>query len=598
MTFSLYEERVLCACFLTTVIAKLPLYPLHIWLPEAHVEAPTTGSVILASLLLKTGGFVIVRFMIPLFPNALIYFKPFLLVLCLLSTIYASINALRQIDIKKIIALSSIVHMGVCAMGLFIDDVALLVPAIYLMLGHGIVSAGLFFCVGCLYDRVQTRDLGTLSSLFLYMPNLSFYFLMFILGNIAFPGTVNFIAEFGIVKGLLDHNPMLAFFLMPGYIANAGFNIWLATRLLYGFPGHLQIIKSYEDIKPRESSILVMLLIAMFALGTFLANPLLIYITANLHITQSTFYLLSDYFSETKYIIGWGISNCLIGWNLLLPLFFEFAHMFATSISVLSEVLSALITLPPELSGDSITCSAKLIDSIIKHYILIDSNDNVLNLETWHLHWDETVALLKSLPEQNLNNYNFEQEAKKLASLMQPDSKKNYAYTLDQVNSAWRSWQDRTMSRVSHDFKLGVHDSLDPKDTYHKTLRQLIADKIFSRSDEEFRAYCDKLEMILQNLSRLYTEMESNLTAKNGGINPLSENAPRFHPRKQPPPIAIETYTDRRLLLLGVGAIGGAVVVWLAAGILFSTNADAIDRVLFCKWLKSLGLPHPWPWWK
>jgi len=165
--------------------------------------------------------------------------------------------------------------MGLCGMGLFINDVALLTPAILLMLGHGIVSAGLFFCVGSLYERTHTRDLNLLASGAAVMPKLSFYFLLFILGNIAFPGTVNFIAEFAILKGLLHYDPLVVLLIMPSYFANSAFNIWLATRVLYGTANRLKTIIHPEDFTFRELIIVRNLCLIMIGLGTIFADPII-----------------------------------------------------------------------------------------------------------------------------------------------------------------------------------------------------------------------------------------------------------------------------------------------------------------------------------
>lgn len=152
---------------------------------------------------------------------------------------------------------------------------ALLTPAILLMLGHGIVSAGLFFCVGCLYERTHTRDLNLLASGAAVLPKLSFYFLLFILGNIAFPGTVNFIAEFAILKGLLHYDPLVVLLIMPSYVANAAFNIWLVTRVLYGSISKLKTIIHPEDLTFRELVILRNLCFFMIGLGTIFADPII-----------------------------------------------------------------------------------------------------------------------------------------------------------------------------------------------------------------------------------------------------------------------------------------------------------------------------------
>lgn len=157
----------------------------------------------------------------------------------------------------------------------FLLTMALLTPAILLMLGHGIVSAGLFFCVGSLYERTHTRDLNLLASGAAVLPKLSFYFLLFILGNIAFPGTVNFIAEFAILKGLLHYDPVVVLLIMPSYIANSAFNIWLATRVLYGAANKLKTIIHPEDFTFRELLVVRNLCFLMIALGTVFADPVI-----------------------------------------------------------------------------------------------------------------------------------------------------------------------------------------------------------------------------------------------------------------------------------------------------------------------------------
>jgi NADH:ubiquinone oxidoreductase subunit 4 (subunit M) len=182
------------------------MLPVHIWLPEAHVEAPTAGSVILAGILLKLGTYGMIRFMLPLFPFANIFFTPLILSMAVLAIIYASLTTIRQIDLKKIIAYSSVAHMNFSILGLFINNNLGLDGALYLMLAHGIVSSGLFLCVGMLYDRYHTRNLLYYGGLSQVMPLFSIIFLIFILGNIGFPGTINFIGEFLILVGIFQFN--------------------------------------------------------------------------------------------------------------------------------------------------------------------------------------------------------------------------------------------------------------------------------------------------------------------------------------------------------------------------------------------------------
>jgi len=177
------------------------MFPFHIWLPEAHVEAPTEGSVFLAAILLKLGTYGFLRFLFPIFPNATIYFSPFVLLLATLSVFYTSLTTLRQIDIKKVIAYSSVAHMNVCMIGLFSFHITSLNGSVFLMLGHGIVSAGLFFMVGFLYNRYHTKIIKYYSGLIQTMPIFSIGFFMFTLGNISMPLTSNFIGELLIIIG-------------------------------------------------------------------------------------------------------------------------------------------------------------------------------------------------------------------------------------------------------------------------------------------------------------------------------------------------------------------------------------------------------------
>jgi NADH-quinone oxidoreductase subunit M len=177
------------------------MMPLHIWLPEAHVEAPTAGSVILAGILLKLGTYGIVRFMIPMFPYAMSYFTPLIFTMCVIAIIYSSLTTIRQIDLKKIIAYSSVAHMNFALLGLFTNNSVGLEGSLYLMLGHGVVSSGLFLCIGILYDRYHTRNILYYGGLAQTMPIFSIFFLIFTLANIGLPGTVNFIGEFLVLVG-------------------------------------------------------------------------------------------------------------------------------------------------------------------------------------------------------------------------------------------------------------------------------------------------------------------------------------------------------------------------------------------------------------
>lgn len=264
--FNETEQLFLWLFFFLTFATKIPMMPFHIWLPEAHVEAPTIGSVILASILLKLGGYGFIRYLIPLFPYANNFFLPFIFTISLCSVIYASLITIRQIDLKRIIAYSSIAHMNMAILGLFSNNTQGLEGAVFLMVGHGIVSAALFFLVGVIYDRYHSRLLKYYSGLITVMPLGGLFFFIFLLGNIGFPGTSNFIGELLIVIGVFYKNPFIAFCLGFGIILSAIYSIWLFNRIFFGT---LQIkYNSYFfDITIEEFYILSFLTIFMFYFG-------------------------------------------------------------------------------------------------------------------------------------------------------------------------------------------------------------------------------------------------------------------------------------------------------------------------------------------
>lgn len=189
------QAKLIWIFFFFAFACKIPLFPLHIWLPEAHVEAPTSGSILLASLLLKLGGYAILRFLLGLMPNLSFFFTPLVYTLCLLGLFFSSFIALRQIDLKRIIAYSSIAHMSYCTIGFFSCNVLGITAAIQFMLSHGIISAGLFVLIGFLYDRYGTRLILYYRGLGSVMPIFTFYFIIFIVSNSGFPLLANFVGE-------------------------------------------------------------------------------------------------------------------------------------------------------------------------------------------------------------------------------------------------------------------------------------------------------------------------------------------------------------------------------------------------------------------
>lgn len=274
-----FEEKVCWLCFFFSFAVKMPLLPFHIWLPEAHCEAPTAGSVILAGILLKLGGYGFLRFSIGLFPEASAYFTPLIYAISILGVIYASITTLQQVDLKKIIAYSSVGHMGLVTIGLFSGNSQGILGAILLMISHGVVSSGLFLCVGILYERHHTRVVKYYSGLIHTMPLFSVCFIILTLGNIGLPATSSFIGEFLIIVGCFETNSWAALLSGTGMILGAGYSLWLLNRILFGNPKNFAIAK-FKDITRFELYMLSPFVLLTFLLGLFpeiLINYITIY---------------------------------------------------------------------------------------------------------------------------------------------------------------------------------------------------------------------------------------------------------------------------------------------------------------------------------
>lgn len=263
---NLNKELLLWYLIFISFLVKVPSIPFHIWLPEAHVEAPTGGSVILAGVLLKLGGYGMLRIIIPGFPQGSVFFSPFISVIGLLSIIYASIIIFRLLDIKKIIAYSSIAHMNLMLLGLFSTTLEGIMGSCFLMIGHGLVSGLLFFLIGFLYDRYHTRYLPYYGGLINMLPLYTFVFLLATLGNIGFPGTCNFIGELFIFFSLIGKNFFVFLVaLVTSVILSGMYSLYLYGRL---FAGNLTIFSFiHKDLIELEIAIVIPLVILIFWLG-------------------------------------------------------------------------------------------------------------------------------------------------------------------------------------------------------------------------------------------------------------------------------------------------------------------------------------------
>jgi len=276
--FTINRELLLWVAFFLSFSIKVPMYPFHIWLPEAHVEAPTEGSVLLAGVLLKMGSYGFLRILIPIFWNATIFFIPLVFILCSLAIVYTSFVTLRQIDLKRIIAYSSIAHMNISILGLFALNIYSIVGSVFLMIGHGIVSAALFFLIGILYDRFKTRLVKYYSGIVQILPLFSTFLFIFILGNVSFPGTCNFIGEVLIFFGLSYSNLWLIFVLSIGIFLCTVYSMLLYNRITFGYLNSNHLTHLF-DINKLEFFLLLPFVLFLILWGiypTLLINDLLL----------------------------------------------------------------------------------------------------------------------------------------------------------------------------------------------------------------------------------------------------------------------------------------------------------------------------------
>jgi proton-translocating NADH-quinone oxidoreductase chain M len=267
INFSFYRQIFLWLAFFLAFSVKIPLFPFHIWLPEAHVEAPTVGSVILAGVLLKLGAYGLLRFVIPLFTDATYFFLPLVYTLCLLGIVYTCCSTVRQIDLKKIIAYASVSHMSFVVLGLFTLTIQGIAGSIFLMLSHGVVSSGLFFLIGCLYDRYKTRMLKYYGGLVRTMPIFCVCFFILILANMSFPGTSSFIGEFLVLVGLFESNSFVAFVATFSIVLTAIYSIWLFNRIAFGGLRLQYIYLKFSDLSKKEFFVAFILCCVIFLFG-------------------------------------------------------------------------------------------------------------------------------------------------------------------------------------------------------------------------------------------------------------------------------------------------------------------------------------------
>ncbi|MBR2816953.1 MAG: NADH-quinone oxidoreductase subunit M [Reyranella sp.] len=254
--------------FFASFAVKVPMWPVHTWLPDAHVEAPTAGSVILAGVLLKMGGYGFLRYSIPLMPEATQYFAPLIFGLSIVAVIYTSLVALVQEDMKKLIAYSSVAHMGFVTIGAFVLNMQGVQGSIFQMLSHGIVSAALFLCVGVVYDRMHTREIEAYGGLVHRMPRYAFTFMFFTLASVGLPGLSGFVGEFLVLLGAFKANTWVAFLAATGLILGAAYALWLYRKIVFGELTKTSL-KGILDMNKREIAVFLPLVLLTLWMGIY-----------------------------------------------------------------------------------------------------------------------------------------------------------------------------------------------------------------------------------------------------------------------------------------------------------------------------------------
>ncbi|MBF9032256.1 NADH-quinone oxidoreductase subunit M [Rhodobacterales bacterium HKCCE3408] len=261
-------QTLLFLAFFASFAVKMPMWPVHTWLPDAHVQAPTAGSVVLAAILLKMGGYGFLRFSLPMFPVASDLLAEFVMILSVIAIIYTSLVAMMQEDMKKLIAYSSVAHMGYVTMGIFAANQQGIDGAIFQMLSHGFVSGALFLCVGVIYDRMHTRDIDAYGGLVVRMPAYAAVFMLFTMANVGLPGTSGFVGEFLTLIGIFKVNTWIGVLAATGVILSACYALWLYRRVVFG-DLIKESLKSITDMTTRERAIFAPLIAMTILLGVY-----------------------------------------------------------------------------------------------------------------------------------------------------------------------------------------------------------------------------------------------------------------------------------------------------------------------------------------
>lgn len=268
LPLSLHEQILLFVAFLMAFAVKVPMWPVHTWLPDAHVEAPTGGSVVLAAIMLKLGAYGFLRFSLPIAPDASHYLSGMMITLSLIAVIYIGLVALVQKDMKKLVAYSSIAHMGFVTLGFFMFNELAVQGAIVQMISHGFISAAMFLCIGVLYDRVHSREIADYGGVVNTMPKFAALFVLFSMANCGLPATSGFVGEFMVIIGAVKFNFWIGLLAATALIFGAAYSLWMVKRVVFGAITHDHVAK-LSDLNSREFFMLGVLAIAVIAMGLY-----------------------------------------------------------------------------------------------------------------------------------------------------------------------------------------------------------------------------------------------------------------------------------------------------------------------------------------
>ena len=268
LPLTMTEQTMIFFAFMSAFAVKMPMWPVHTWLPDTHVEAPTGGSIVLAAIMLKLGAYGFIRLSLPIAPDASLALAPFMITLSLIAVIYIGLVAIVQDDMKKLVAYSSVAHMGFVTLGLFLFNTAGLEGAIVQMISHGFVSGAVFYCIGVLYDRMHTHEIDKFGGVMNTMPKFATFFVLFSMANAGLPATSGFVGEFMVIMGAVKSNFWVGLLAATALILGASYTLWMAKRVVFGEIAN-DHVRALKDVSSREFFILGVMAIAVLFMGLY-----------------------------------------------------------------------------------------------------------------------------------------------------------------------------------------------------------------------------------------------------------------------------------------------------------------------------------------